>query len=53
MRLALALLIAVALAGCGREPSFDERFDETAGNIEERARAIDQELNSENAAADQ
>ena len=53
MRCLLPLLLAAALVACGEEPSFDDRYDEAADNIEERARDIDQELNSENAAAGQ
>ena len=53
MRPLLTPLIALALASCGQEPSFDERYNETAANIEERAADIDQELNSGNATLSQ
>ena len=41
-----ALLVVLALAGCRDRRSFDERYSETAQNIEERARNLDAELNS-------
>jgi hypothetical protein len=45
MRL-LVLMMAVALAGCADRRDFDERFDDTANEIADRANTIDHELNS-------
>jgi hypothetical protein len=42
----LILLVTVALAaGCGREPSFDERYSNAAQSIAGRANELDAELN--------
>lgn len=38
------LLVALALLGCGREPSFDERYEQAEQAIREKAAAIDAEL---------
>lgn len=39
------LLLALVAGGCRREPRFDDRYNETARNIEQRAGALDVELN--------
>lgn len=43
-----AAIVAVAqlvlLAGCHREPDFDERFDATSARIEKAARDIDAQV---------
>lgn len=44
MRLAGAFAILVALAGCQREQTFDERFAETSSRLEAKAEAIEKEL---------
>ncbi|MEE4288615.1 MAG: hypothetical protein V2J14_04535 [Erythrobacter sp.] len=36
-------LLAI-MAACSSEPSFDERYDETRERIEEKAEALDREL---------
>lgn len=43
MRL-LALFLALVLAACGDRRSFDERYNDTSAELEQRARAIDQNL---------
>lgn len=43
MRLA-ALAILVALSACKREPTFDERYDAAAKQINETAKEIDAEI---------
>ena len=53
MRCVLLLLLAVALVACSDERSFDDRYDEAASNIDERARNIDAELDPDNAAVGQ
>ncbi|WP_374405794.1 hypothetical protein [Pelagerythrobacter sp.] len=40
----LALSICVALTGCKREPTFEERYDKAEQDIRETAREIDREL---------
>lgn len=45
----LALLV---LAACQSEPDFDERYDDAAANIHERAAAIDAEIANEATATD-
>ncbi len=49
-RLTLLLLL---LGACSREPSFDERYSDTANEIEQRATNLDAELNEAEAANDQ
>lgn len=50
MRLAIApALLALVVASCHREPRFDDRYNETARNIERRASALDVELNQASA----
>jgi hypothetical protein len=44
--LATALVaLALAAAGCHREPTFNNRYDETARNIKQRAATLENELN--------
>lgn len=44
--LATALVaLALAVAGCHREPTFNNRYEETARNIQQRAARLDNELN--------
>jgi hypothetical protein len=38
-------LLALIAAGCHREPRFDDRYNDTARNVEKRAAALDVELN--------
>ena len=45
-RLATALCLGV-LAGCGDGRDFDERYQDTSKQLEERARALDQNLANE------
>lgn len=40
----LALLLPLLLAACHKEPSFDERYDKAANEIEERAKAMDADI---------
>lgn len=48
-----ALIVACfVLAACQSEPDFDERYDNTAANIQERAAAIDAEIANEAVAGD-
>ena len=48
MRLIIISLAALLILGaCGRERSFDERYDDASGTIENRGRSIDRELESE------
>jgi len=36
------------MAGCDDSPSFDQQYDETANEIQERSARIDEDLNSSN-----
>lgn len=47
MRGGALLLAIVALSACGDRRSFDERYNETSSNLEQRARAIDQNIANE------
>jgi cell division protein ZapA (FtsZ GTPase activity inhibitor) len=47
MRAAAVILTLLALAGCGDRRSFDERYKDTSANLEQRARALDQNLTNE------
>jgi hypothetical protein len=47
MRVAAALLCLLALAACGDRRDFDKRYDDTSKQLEERARALDQNLANE------
>lgn len=44
MRWAAAALVVLALAGCKREPTFDERYAAARRTIDANAKAIDAEL---------
>lgn len=44
MRLAALILAAVALTGCGDRRTFDERYEDTSQQLEEKARALDENL---------
>ncbi len=44
-----ALALAGMLAGCKENQSFDERYDETANQIEQRAENLDAEASGPNA----
>lgn len=44
MRVVAYFTAIFALAACEREKSFDERYEETTGSIENRALAIDRGL---------
>lgn len=44
MRGTAILALALALAGCSREPSFDERYAKTEQQLSEKALAIDRDL---------
>jgi len=46
MRRAVMVAALLVLAGCKREPSFDDRYNATANEIEQRAARIDRELNT-------
>lgn len=39
-----AALLLLALAACGREPTFDERYDNAQAAIQARSESIDNEL---------
>lgn len=43
MRAAL-ILVSLMLAGCQREPSFEERYAKTQQSLEQKAAAIDREV---------
>ncbi len=45
MRAAALLLLAVA--GCSREPSFDERYDEQADNLANKADRLEADLRNQ------
>ena len=49
MRAAAVLLAVLILAGCDDRPTFDEQYDNTANQIEQRAAQIEAELNSSEA----
>ncbi len=46
---AAAVLLAALLAGCDDRPTFDEQYDNTANQIEQRAAQIEAELNAADA----
>ena len=52
MRVAAAVLALLALAACGDRRSFDQRYEDTGSELEQRARAIDQNLANELPAED-
>lgn len=41
-----SLALTVLLVGCKQQPSFDERFKAKQGELEDRANAIDRELDA-------
>jgi hypothetical protein len=45
MRALLSLVVIMVTPACGEQRSFDERYDEVASNIVERAAEIDSALN--------
>lgn len=45
-----ALLLSVALAGCGDSRSFDERYEDTQRNLHERAHNLDTAMNNASSA---
>ena len=47
MRVAAAILCLAALAACGDRRSFDERYNDTGAELEQRARALDNKLANE------
>ncbi len=47
MRGGALLLAVVALSSCGDRRSFDERSKDTSSELEQRARAIDQNIANE------
>ena len=49
-RAAVVVALVLAVAGCKREPSFDDRYNATANEIELRAARIDDQLNTAGAA---
>ena len=44
MRGVLLALVLVTLAACGDQRSFDEQFNDTSSELENRARRLDQNL---------
>ncbi|GAA4023094.1 hypothetical protein GCM10022280_24750 [Sphingomonas swuensis] len=44
MRMVAIGAVLVALAGCGDRRTFDERYDDTSKQLEEKARQLDQNL---------
>lgn len=44
MRSGALLPLLILVGGCDREKSFDQRFEDVAGDIENRADTIDREL---------
>lgn len=44
MRCMAALMLVTALAGCSDDRSFDERYDDTANQIEQRGANLDAEV---------
>ena len=50
MRWAAGLLLAAATAGCGDRRSFDERYQDTSSALANEARALDENLASDNLA---
>jgi hypothetical protein len=47
MRVLAATLCLLAVAACGDRRTFDERYDDAGTKLEERARALDQNLANE------
>ena len=46
MRFAALVLAMLALAGCGDRRTFDERYDDTSKQLEDKARELDQNLSA-------
>lgn len=44
MRRAAVLLPLLLIAGCNKEPDFEERYDKATAEIEARAKAMDAEI---------
>lgn len=44
MRTGMLLVLLVLSGGCGQEKTFNERYENTAGAIENQANAIDQDI---------
>ncbi|MEN3971687.1 hypothetical protein WJS89_03295 [Sphingomicrobium sp. XHP0235] len=44
MRSIAAVILIVLLAGCQKEPTFDERFDETREELLSKAEELDEEI---------
>ncbi len=53
MRAAAALLLLLAAAACRQQPSFDERYKDTANEIQDRAANLDAQLNTAEPTNDQ
>ena len=47
----LALLLPLVLAACNKEPSFDERYEQAANEVQARAKAMDEDIVKSDAAA--
>jgi hypothetical protein len=47
MRMPALLLCLVALSACGDRRSFDERYEDTSSELEQRAKALDQNLQNQ------
>jgi hypothetical protein len=47
MRVVAAVACALVLAACGDRRSFDERYNDAGSELEQRARAIDQNIANE------
>lgn len=41
-----AVILALVLSGCSREPTFDERYAATEQKLSEKAAAIDRDVSS-------
>jgi len=52
MRCLAAMLVLLALAGCGDRRTFDERYEDTGAKIEERARVLDEKIANEQQGAE-
>ncbi|CAA9492957.1 MAG: hypothetical protein AVDCRST_MAG44-317 [uncultured Sphingomonas sp.] len=46
-----AVLLAVALAGCGDRRSFDERYQDTQRNLQQRSHDLDAAINETDSVA--
>jgi hypothetical protein len=46
-------MCVLVLAACGERRSFDERYNDTSAELEQRARTLDQNLANELAPAEQ